>query len=204
MKIPLLDDGRVDIKTLRDQVDWDNLSAFESMLVTLLDYNWERLYGEIKEHPELAKLAWEDDRTLLGIAAHDGQFEVVKLLVESGADINHLCRCYTPIYGAVCSGNPEIVRYLIQRGVTKSLNYKCEWKENTPLQRAAYEGLIEIARLLIEAGADINSIDSKGRTPLDLAALRRRIEVVLLLVQHHARHQQPETTEYIEELRLDE
>ena len=203
MKIPLLDDGRVDIETLRDQVDWNNLSAFESMLVTLLDYNWERLYGEIKEHPELAKLAWEDDRTLLGIAAHDGQFEIVKLLVESGADINHLCRCYTPIFGAVWSENPEIVKYLINRGVGESINFGCDhgW---TPLHKAARKGYLDIVEILIDAGADVNSIDDADTTPLDHAADFHFSDVAKLLILHHAQFRKAETEEYIKDLNIDE
>ena len=55
----------------------------------------------------------------------------------------------------------------------------------TPLHLAATGGHIEIVRLLLEKGADINARDIKG-TPLHWAASRGHLEVVRWLVENGA------------------
>ncbi|MCR9235008.1 MAG: ankyrin repeat domain-containing protein [bacterium] len=202
MKIPLLDDGRIDQDTMRDQVDWSNLSAFESIILTYLDIDWNKLSREIKEHPEIAKLSWGENETLLGIAANDNQFEIVKLLVESGADINNRNKYGTPIFAAVWSGNPEIVDYLIKKGVGGTINCGCQqgW---TPLHKAARKGYLDIVKLLIQAGADVNSIDNIGSTPLDHAATFGFSDVANFLIKHHAKYHKPETQIYMDSIEPD-
>ena len=39
---------------------------------------------------------------------------------------------------------------------------------DTPLHWAAIEGYLEICDLLIEHGADVNAVNIKGQTPLDI------------------------------------
>ncbi|MCR9235004.1 ankyrin repeat domain-containing protein [Gimesia chilikensis] len=203
MKIPLLDDGRVDIKTLRDQVDWDHVSAFQSALLTYINIDWDRISEELRANPKLAQLVWEDNQALLEVAAHDNQFEVVKLLVECGADVDILSKSGTPVFGAVWSGNPEIVKYLINRGVGESINFGCDhgW---TPLHKAARKGYLDIVEILIDAGADVNSIDDADTTPLDHAADFQFSDVAKLLILHHAQFRKAETEEYIKDLNIDE
>jgi cytohesin len=49
---------------------------------------------------------------------------------------------------------------------------------------AVHEGHKEIAKLLIEKGADVNAKDDFGRTPLDLAIQKSRTETIDLLRKH--------------------
>ncbi|KAH8777348.1 ankyrin repeat-containing domain protein, partial [Diaporthe sp. PMI_573] len=53
----------------------------------------------------------------------------------------------------------------------------------TPLQMAAMEGHVHIARYLIEQGARVNSRSNKDVTPLHWAAENIRLDVVQLLLQ---------------------
>jgi ankyrin repeat protein len=46
---------------------------------------------------------------------------------------------------------------------------------------------IEIARVLIEHGANVEVKDDKGRTPLDFASEEQREEIMKLLLEHGAR-----------------
>jgi uncharacterized protein len=57
---------------------------------------------------------------------------------------------------------------------------------NTALTYAARDGFTEIARLLIDAGAEVNWIDREGVTPLILAALKGHPEITQLLLDHGA------------------
>ncbi|MBN1974331.1 MAG: ankyrin repeat domain-containing protein [Sedimentisphaerales bacterium] len=93
-------------------------------------------------------------------------FEMVKLLVSKGADVNG--GLYQPtIHAGVRSWSREIVEFLIQHGA--DVNAKDEWGRGyTPLQRAAWSGNTEIIKLLLEAGADISAKDDRGQTVLHL------------------------------------
>ena len=51
----------------------------------------------------------------------------------------------------------------------------------TPLHWAAKGNSVEVARLLIKAGADVAARNKDGNTPLDLATQRENQEMIKLL-----------------------
>lgn len=71
---------------------------------------------------------------------------------------------------AVLKDSAEIVRLLLENGANLEIKAKEEFKA-TPLMWAAYWGLYDMARLLLEEGADVNAPDSYGSTPLDGASV---------------------------------
>lgn len=94
--------------------------------------------------------------------------EVASLLIHEGADLDYAARKIgTPLHQAVGRRNEQLVRVLIQAGApldnTQSPN------EMTPLHIAALHGFTLSARLLIEAGADVNAKNKRGETPIKLA-----------------------------------
>lgn len=91
-----------------------------------------------------------------------------------------------PLHCAIDGGDrPDIIRWLIAHGAS------LEWKGfngYSPLHYACGSGRIQIARTLIELGADVNRrtpIDG-GDTPLILAAEAGHLEIVRLLLEHGA------------------
>ena len=56
----------------------------------------------------------------------------------------------------------------------------------TPLHSAVMNGHIEIARLLLQNGADVNAKDNDGYTPLHWAAFQGHIDILHLLVENGA------------------
>ena len=56
----------------------------------------------------------------------------------------------------------------------------------TPLHLAVQRREIDIAKLMLSAGADVNATDCKGWTPLMSAAIRNRLDCVELLLEHGA------------------
>ncbi len=51
---------------------------------------------------------------------------------------------------------------------------------------AAYEGQLDVVRLLIEKGADVNAMNENGFTPAMVAAYVGYDEIVSILRQHGA------------------
>jgi ankyrin repeat protein len=106
--------------------------------------------------------------------------EIVKLLLENGADINLPSNGnYTPLISAVRNGHLETVKLLLENGPDISVpnNYVCGL-----LNSAAKNGHLEIIKLLLENGTDINNQNSNGWTPLNSAANK----IVKLLLDREA------------------
>jgi Ankyrin repeats (3 copies) len=80
---------------------------------------------------------------------------------------------------AIDANDIETVRNLINEGV--ELNYIYDLP---PLARAASLGNVEMVKLLIESGADINlQMEDEGDTALMIAALYNHLEAVKILVE---------------------
>lgn len=86
------------------------------------------------------------------------------------------------LIGATLAGDTATVRRLLEQGSNPNVVYNT----NTALTYAARDGFIDIARLLIDHGADVNWIDGEGVTPLILASFKDHIELVRLLLEHDA------------------
>lgn len=103
-----------------------------------------------------------------------GQMEFAKVLIETGADVNFAIHETNDscLHKAVYNQQKDIVASLIKAGA--AVNFKNNFYES-PLSRAtiAPKGKdLEIADMLLKAGADINALVSMdGRTSLHLAVL---------------------------------
>jgi RNA polymerase sigma factor (sigma-70 family) len=82
-------------------------------------------------------------------------------------------------------GREPAVRLLLARGANVNLSAKNAMKV-AALHAASAEGGFEIARLLIEAGADVNAVQQAGFTPLHAAAMTGKIELAKLLLARGA------------------
>lgn len=85
---------------------------------------------------------------------------------------------------AVISGNLEAVKQHIEAGT--DINMKDAMSGSTPLITAASFGKIDIAKVLIEANADLTLKNNDGATPLHVAAFFGRIEIVQMLIDAKA------------------
>ncbi len=96
----------------------------------------------------------------LMFAAKAGNFELVKLLVEHGAEINAgASRGATPLQFACMKGDFESVKYLIQHGaVVTNATASLSW--------AAWRGYSNIVVLLVEKGVPINQPAGEVGAPL--------------------------------------
>ncbi|KAI6171449.1 hypothetical protein M3Y97_01045800 [Aphelenchoides bicaudatus] len=112
-------------------------------------------------------------------AAFSDYIEIVKLLIESGADVNAKNnRGDTPIHRASQNGYIEIVKFLVEKGADVNATNK---DHQTPLHYANRK--LEVVKLLLESGANINATDAHGNTPLYYAVYDDKFEVVKYLVE---------------------
>ena len=66
------------------------------------------------------------------------------------------------------------------------MNRQDQWHKDIPLHFAAQYNNTEIARLLIDYGAEINIKNDVNKTPLDLAEKGSEVERLLLQLQQSA------------------
>jgi ankyrin repeat protein len=110
----------------------------------------------------------DKEQTPLQYAVESGFTEIVKLLIENGADLNKSNNdgC-TPLHLAATYGHLEVIKLLIENGadIHKSDNGGC-----TPLHIAATYGHLEVIKLLVYSGANVNYTNNRGKTALELAS----------------------------------
>ncbi len=125
-----------------------------------------------------------DQAKTLYEAAADGDIELVKSLISSGADVNATNDWgWTPLYVAAVIGNGDIVNLLIAKGAHVD---EPNQPRETPLHLAVSNGHRDIVELLIEKGADFRAADEDGVTPLHTTAEHGYIDIATLLIDKGA------------------
>lgn len=109
-----------------------------------------------------------EDVTALHEASRKGNVEILRYLLQNGADIHSKNNNgFTPLHVAAFCGENMTINALIENGA--DVNMKA--KDNiTPLHVAAVSGNLDTVELLINNGADLLAYSSKdGATPEDFA-----------------------------------
>ena len=118
----------------------------------------------------------------LTLAACGGHYDLAKLLIDRGANVEEMNdEGYTALMEAAREGHEKVVKVLIDNGA--DVNQQTEETQETALTLACCAGFIDVARLLIEANADIE----KGcSTPLMEAAQEGYEKLVDYLIESGA------------------
>jgi len=161
-----------DIKSL--QLILNNY-IYKNDLIKVLLYKYK--YQQLLSNSELKKYCSKEikdinlnetipdfDVTPLTFACKNNNENIVRWLIENGADVNKENKDgNTSLIEACYYGNDNIIKLLIENGadVNKENKYN-----NTPLIKACEKGYENIVRLLIENGADVNKENKHGDTPL--------------------------------------
>ncbi|KAH8261387.1 hypothetical protein KR044_008115 [Drosophila immigrans] len=122
--------------------------------------------------------------TALWVAAGMGHLQIVKMLVQAGASINHNTKAQSsPLRAACYEGRLDIVEFLIEHGA--DVNATNLFNNNT-LMIAAYKGHHLVVNTLLQNGSRPNDQALCGATALHYAAESGHLDVVVALLDHGA------------------
>ena len=142
--------------------------------------NWIFWFSEFKDFDDFPS----PSSTNLAVASHLGLSAIVKLLLDSGSNVdskNELRR--TPMHEAASEGHRTVVELLFEHGA--EIN-STDHEGYTPLHDAASMDHEKVANLLLNWGAEVDAVNHQKETPLHRAAECDSEEIVNLLVARGA------------------
>jgi ankyrin repeat protein len=167
-------------------------TALQNALVRMHPANGSKVIDRIlQEKPDVNERSVGGE-TALQVAAAMNKPAEVQRLIQLGADLNAIDdRGQTPLHMALRSDSTgKVLKLLLDAGADPNINPPLrpppDWRR--PLHTAAEEGNRLIVSHLLDAGAQIDAQDTRGRTALDLALAddHRRHDVATLLIERGA------------------
>lgn len=177
-------------KLFQDTPTWELAKA-------VWDNDIDKIEEEAKKNPQI--LNYQDPKygnTLLHMSIYNDDYKGFEQLLKLGANPNiaDSFHCSTPLIEA-CESFQDRTKYVEELIKYKAdVNYvECnKGKEkqktnNTPLMRASFTGNLDVVKILVRNGANINYNDNtQGGVALGTAVLASNYNVVLYLLQHGA------------------
>jgi uncharacterized protein len=122
-----------------------------------------------------------DGMTALHWAALSGDADLAQMLVYAGANVKAVTRLghYTPLFLAAREGKPRAIPVLVKAGADPT---QTTATGTTALMVAAQSGSLATVQALLDAGVDVNAVESvRGLNAVMFAAAANRHEVIKLL-----------------------
>jgi uncharacterized protein len=145
-----------------------------------------------------------DGQTALMVVARTSRVDAARLLLKYGAKVNAVerWRGQTALMWAVAQKQPAMVAELVKAGADVNARSTVNnWERQvtaepraiyrpagglTPLLYAAREGCVECARMLVDAGADLNLADPENISPLLMAVINGQWDTAQYLIKKGA------------------
>ena len=122
---------------------------------------------------------------ILSYAAGHGYIDIIEWLIEHGLDLRKEIKDTNyALREAAYKGELRAVKYLINNGA--DVNGGVSGGEENPLMKAARYNYLKMAEFLVEKGADLESTNYDGNTPLQFAAYEGKITMVKFLLEKGA------------------
>ena len=127
------------------------------------------------------------DQTPLMVAARTGSADIVRLLLARGARVDAQTRTgKVPAFRLPGSNSGSKGQGIVRGGWPERGERDSIPGAKTPLLYATRDGRLEVAQLLVQAGADIEKADADGVTPLLMSILNGQVPVARYLLDHGA------------------
>jgi ankyrin repeat protein len=154
-----------------------------------------QVYGDA----EMEKMLWlatddvnakvnDYDHSLMHLAAEKGYMPLLKLLHQAKANIDIKDNVgWTPMMRASHSGHLSCVQFLVEQGA--KIEHRDDSSNHSSLRIAVTYGHAEVVSYLLDAGANVDVVDWKGRTPLAEISSSKTFQsatVMRLLLDHGA------------------
>ena len=144
--------------------------------------NHVKVGQSLLEHGAQVHALGQWERTPLHVASRWGHIEIGGLLLEHGADVNakqddH----WTPLHLAAANGYLKLVSSLVNHHHA-DVSAQTD-NGHTPLHSTSKSGHVDVARFLLDHGADPMARGYDKQTPLHLASYYRKLEVAHLLLE---------------------
>jgi uncharacterized protein len=144
------------------------------------------LLGPLQEHvrqdASVINTYAPDGFTALGLAAYFGREEVVRFLLEHGADAKLAAgngSCVAPIHSAVAARDFAIAQRLLEHGADVNARQHGGY---TALHSAGLHGDLAMTELLLRYGADRSIRSDEGKTAYDMAMEKSHTPLLGFLV----------------------
>ena len=155
-----------------------DVAELEALFDAVKTGDVQRVKALVSMTPGLASARLSTGESPLMAALYRDHHEVVAELLDAGAEVD--------VFAAAATGRTEdLGRSLHDAEALNAYAYD-GW---TPLHLSAFFGHVEAARILLDAGADVNAIsqNSLTNTPLHAATAGKHPEVALLLLSRGAK-----------------
>ena len=162
-----------------------SLSNIEEKFINACLEGNKRFVERYIKNKENLNVTDSEYNTGLIYAIHKGYYDIVKILIDAGADINKQNKLGgTALSVAAFNEDKEILKLLIDNNI--NLNSKLKKDGHTPLICASHENNTDIVKILVEAGADVNIKDNDNMTALNYAVYNDNYEIAEILVNKGA------------------
>ena len=136
-------------------------------------------HGQVVDAP-----GFSSNETPLSSASRSGHLEVVRVLLQYGADASAQDkRKSTPLHRASERGHLNVARVLIEHGAEAGVQ---DVDKSTPLHASSQGGHLAVSEVLLTAGADAKAQDVDISTPLHWASQGGHLDIVRVLLDHGA------------------
>lgn len=160
-------------------IESHNMSKFKEFRISVENGDVSRAKAFLKECPEIRENEYFQSVMVLMLkgAAEKSDFAMLEFLLDEGAQIapkNDVKE--GPLFTTAFDGTTDAFRWLLD----SANKYNCVISREDLgqlLLTASYNGRLEIVKLLVERGADVNATFSGGHNPLSLAIDCKKTDV---------------------------
>lgn len=144
---------------------------------------------------------WSESQSTLWKTVLDNEFNDINKVVSDGADVNINSKILfnlpkenknftigsklSILHKKVLWNNKDDVLIYLKNNKNIEIN-KCDDQGNTPLHYAVFHENYQIAKTLLDYGADVNAVPKSKKTPLVLSCFNQDVNMSELLIQYGA------------------